>query len=120
MHPAEFLNGREPARGAPLVHAAVRIRKVDAVLNWPEAVAVGFFVFEGEADEVSWRLPDLPVHGEERHAVATVQLQREESVGVLRDNLKIAEHTRTRLRMVDRIGISQDIREFNLRRSNNS
>ena len=93
VHPAEFLNGREAAGGALLVHAAVGIREVDTVLDPPEAIAVGFFVFEGEADEVAWRLGDLPVHGEESHAVSTVKLQCERSVGVLRDNLKIAEHT---------------------------
>jgi hypothetical protein len=66
--------------------------EVYAILDRPEAVAVRFFVFKRETNEIEWWLFCFPVHGEESHAIAAMKLQSEGGICVLRDNLETIGH----------------------------
>src|SRR5215831_8526454 len=67
----------------------MRAGKGDAVLQGKEAVAAGFLVLDREADKIPRRLALPPVHREQRHAVAAMQLQREGRRRVRAADLKL-------------------------------
>src|SRR5207237_2303572 len=70
----------------------VRAREADSVRQDEEPLTAGLLILDREADEVLRRLARLPVHGEERHAVAAMDLQGEERCRVLPDDLELARH----------------------------
>jgi hypothetical protein len=59
-----------------------RIEEAEPVVQREKLAPAGLLILDREADKVLRRLAVLPVHGDERHAFAAMQLQREERRGV--------------------------------------
>ena len=92
MNPAEFLDGGDPAGYAFLVHTSVWIGKADAIFDFPEFAAVRFPVRKGEAYEIAGWTVISPVHSEEGHTIAAMELEREGRISVAGDDLEFFRH----------------------------
>src|SRR6185369_5596352 len=83
MDPAKCLERRFGARillGRLIWLERFRLAgKVEPVLDRPEGGRLRPPVFDRKADEVRWRLAVLPVHGEQHHAFAAMDFEREGS-----------------------------------------
>jgi hypothetical protein len=90
IHPTEFLNRRNESRQLNRILLTFPSIEGETVVQREERIAVGRLGFDGETDEVGRRLPVLPVHREQTHPVAAVELQCEKCLLVLADHLEIA------------------------------
>src|SRR6185437_339803 len=88
VHPAEFLDRRLQRRQGTGNDVAVRIEKVETVGERRKLVGAGRLTLDREADKVLRRLAILPVHAEQRHAVAAMQLERERRTGIRTQHLE--------------------------------
>ncbi|MGB8901512.1 MAG: hypothetical protein WCC90_20720 [Methylocella sp.] len=77
MHPAEFLDRRFKRRERGRIDIAGHIEEAEPIVQRVILVAARLMILDREADKVLRRLAVLPVHGDERHAIAAMQLQRE-------------------------------------------
>jgi hypothetical protein len=82
MHPTEFLDRRLKRRETGRIDVAGRIEEAEPVVQREKLGPAGLLILDREADKVLRRLAVLPIHGDERHAFAAMQLQREERRGV--------------------------------------
>src|SRR5437016_14570622 len=82
MHPAEFLDRRLKRRERGRIHIAGRIEEAEPVVQRVILVAARLLILDREADKVLRWLAILPVHGDKRHAIAAMQLQRKRRLGV--------------------------------------
>src|SRR5688572_28117310 len=77
MHPAELLNRRPCAVNRRIRKLLPLAGKADAIPDRPELVAARFPELDGKANEIARRPSLLPVHRQQRHAVTSMNLQRE-------------------------------------------
>src|SRR5208283_3835817 len=97
MHPSEFLDRRFKRRERGRVDIAGRIEEAEPVVQRVILAAAGLLILNREADKVLRRLTVLPVHGDERHAIAAMQLQRERRVVVRSFDLEAGRSARLRI-----------------------
>src|SRR5262245_13095189 len=92
MHPTKFLDRREPGGERVGIDFTRRIAESQAVFQGEESVTLGLFVFDGKPHEVLRRFALLPIHRGESHAVAAMQLEREQRQSIFANNLKFTSH----------------------------
>ena len=97
MHPAEFLDRRFKRRERGRIDIAGRIEEAEPVVQRVILAAAGLLILDREADKVLRRLAILPVHGDERHAFAAMQLQREQRLVVRAFDLEARRSARLRI-----------------------
>jgi hypothetical protein len=89
VDPAELLNRRKRRRRLVRIDSAIVAREADTVLQDVEPVASGLHIRDRKPDEVVWRLAFLPVHRQENHAFAAVDLERKQRERVLAHYLEV-------------------------------
>ncbi len=92
VHPAELLERRPQRRLRVRVDRPVRGREREPVGQREEPLAAGLVVLDREPDEVGRRLALFPVHAQQHHALAAVQLEREQGRRILRRDLEVRVH----------------------------
>ncbi|WP_218131623.1 hypothetical protein [Nitrosomonas oligotropha] len=75
------------------VELAIGAAKTEAVFQREKSIAAGFLVFDGETNEILWRPAVLPIHGNERHAIAAMKFECEECRCALTTDLKFICHS---------------------------
>ena len=88
MHPAELLDRGQPRRQRLVVDAARHGAEREPVLEGEKRRSARLPVLDGEAHEILWGLAALPVHGQQSHAVAPVELEREQRRRILSTDLE--------------------------------
>ncbi|MFN8574340.1 MAG: hypothetical protein U0132_19975 [Gemmatimonadaceae bacterium] len=92
VDPAELLQRGLQARHRVVVERLAVPGERNAIPDGPEHTLAGLAEFDREADEIDGWLACAPIHGEQCHAVAAMDFEREERFRVLADDLEFGAH----------------------------
>src|SRR5207248_986386 len=87
--PAELLDRRPQRRVLIWIYRSSGPREAKPVLQRPVPVDVGLLVFDPEADKIIGWPTHPPIHGQERHTIAAMNLQRKRRRRIRSENFEI-------------------------------